>query len=97
LREEFWEKYGYEVAKAWLYFGFIKMNIQPIYASAHIKIVAQILEKLGLRLVSEYNHDGIPCVWYELDKINYQNENNKIAGVPEHFNLPWHLAIENKV
>ena len=21
----------------------------------------------------------------------------KIAGVPEHFNLPWHLAIENKV
>jgi hypothetical protein len=19
----------------------------------------------------------------------------KIAGVPEHFNLPWHLAIEN--
>lgn len=21
----------------------------------------------------------------------------KIAGVPEHFNLPWHLAIEEKV
>jgi hypothetical protein len=36
----------------------------------------------------------VPCVWYELDKINYQNENIKIAGVPEHFNL--HLAIENK-
>jgi RimJ/RimL family protein N-acetyltransferase len=74
------------------------MNIQPIYASAHIKNSGsrRILEKLGLRLVSEYNHD-IPCVWYELDKINYQNENNKIAGVPEHFNLPWHLAIENKV
>jgi hypothetical protein len=51
--------------------------------------------KIGLRLVSEYNHDGIPCVWYELDKINYQNENSKIAGVPEHFNS-WHLAIENK-
>jgi hypothetical protein len=29
-------------------------------------------KKIGLRLVSEYNHDGIPCVWYELDKINYQ-------------------------
>jgi RimJ/RimL family protein N-acetyltransferase len=50
------------------------MNIQPIYASAHIKNSGsrRILEKLGLRLVSEYNHDGIPCVWYELDKINYQ-------------------------
>jgi hypothetical protein len=33
--------YGYEVAKAWLYFGFIKMNIQPIYASAHIKISSE--------------------------------------------------------
>jgi RimJ/RimL family protein N-acetyltransferase len=43
LREEFWGKgYGYEVAKAWLYFGFIKMNIQTIYASAHIKILAQM-------------------------------------------------------
>jgi hypothetical protein len=74
LREEFWGKgYGYEVAKAWLYFGFIKMNIQTIYASAHIKILAQMnFGKIGLRLVSEYNHDGIPCVWYELDKINYQ-------------------------
>jgi hypothetical protein len=37
------------------------------------KIVApeEFWKKL-LRLVSEYNHDGIPCVWYELDKINYQ-------------------------
>jgi RimJ/RimL family protein N-acetyltransferase len=73
------------------------MNIPTIYASAHIQNVGsrRILEKIGLRDF-EYNHDGIPCVWYELDKINYQNENNKIAGVPEHFNLPWHLAIEKK-
>jgi hypothetical protein len=42
------------------------------------KILAQMnFGKIGLRLVSEYNHDGIPCVWYELDKINYQNENIK--------------------
>jgi RimJ/RimL family protein N-acetyltransferase len=48
LREDFGGKgYGYEVAKAWLYFGFIKMNIQTIYASAHIKILGsrRILEK----------------------------------------------------
>jgi RimJ/RimL family protein N-acetyltransferase len=32
--------YGYEVAKAWLYFGFIKMNIQ-LFMHPHIsKIVA---------------------------------------------------------
>jgi hypothetical protein len=28
-----------------------------------------------------------------IKKILTYNENNKIAGVPEHFNLPWHLAI----
>jgi RimJ/RimL family protein N-acetyltransferase len=74
LREEFWGKgYGYEAAKAWLHHGFIKMNIPIIYASAHIENVGsrRILEKIGLRLVSEYNHDGIPCIWYELDKIDY--------------------------
>jgi hypothetical protein len=48
--------------------------------------------KIGLRLVSEYN-DGIPCVWYELDKINYQNENNKIAGVP---NISICLAFSHR-
>jgi hypothetical protein len=49
------------------------MNIQTIYASHISKILAQMnFGKIGLRLVSEYNHDGIPCVWYELDKINYQ-------------------------
>jgi hypothetical protein len=36
---------GYEVAKAWLYFGFIKMN-KPIYASAHIKIVQKNFGKI---------------------------------------------------
>ncbi|PKH68255.1 GNAT family N-acetyltransferase [Flavobacterium sp. ALD4] len=74
LREEFWGKgYGYEAAKAWLHYGFIKMNLAIIYASAHIENVGsrRILEKIGLRLVSEYNHDSIPCVWYELDKIDY--------------------------
>jgi hypothetical protein len=76
-----------------LYFGFIKM-IQTIYASAHIKILApDEFWKIGLRLVSEYNHDGIPCVWYELDKINYQNENNKIA---EYRNISICLAFSHR-
>ncbi|SEA50728.1 Protein N-acetyltransferase, RimJ/RimL family [Flavobacterium gillisiae] len=74
LREEFWGRgYGYEAAKAWLHHGFMKMNIQTIYASAHIKNVGsrRILDKIGLRLVSEYSHHDIPCVWYELDKKDY--------------------------
>jgi hypothetical protein len=67
------------------------MNIQTIYASAHIKILAQMnFGKIGLRLVSEYNHDGIPCVWYELDKINYQKRTIKL---PEYRNISICLGI----
>ena len=74
LREEYWGKgYGYEAAKAWLYHGFLKMNIQTIYASAHVENVAsrKILEKIGLKLVSEYNYQDIPCYWFELNKNDY--------------------------
>jgi RimJ/RimL family protein N-acetyltransferase len=74
LREEFWGKgYGFEAAKAWLDHGFIKMNIQTIYASAHIENIGsrRILEKIGLRFVSEYDYHNIPCFWYELDKKDY--------------------------
>jgi hypothetical protein len=39
--------------------------------------------------------DGIPWNWYQL-KIILKNDHNKNIGVPEHFNLPWHLAIENR-
>jgi hypothetical protein len=51
-----------------------------------------ILQKIGLQM-KKYLEDGVSWNWYEL-KIPTYNENNKIAGVPEHFNLPWHL-VEN--
>lgn len=74
LREEYWGKgYGYEAAKAWLHHGFFEMNIQTIYASAHVENLAsrKILEKIGLQLVSEYNYQDIPCYWFELNKNDY--------------------------
>lgn len=68
--EEYWKKgYGYESAKAWLDYGFNTMKIQTMYASANIENSGsrKILEKIGMQQKNEYNWNGIPCVWYELE------------------------------
>jgi hypothetical protein len=63
------KSYGYEVAKAWLYL--FKMNIQTIYASTHQNNSDEFWKKISydwfLNIIMT-----VPCVWYELDKINYQ-------------------------
>jgi hypothetical protein len=59
--KSFGEKDGYEAAKAWLHFGFIKMNIQTIYAFAHIKIlVREDSRKKGMQRKTNLM-DLIPC------------------------------------
>lgn len=68
--EEHWEKgYGYESAKAWLDYGFQTMKIETIYASASIENIGsrRILEKIGMLQKNEFNWNGIPCIWYELE------------------------------
>ncbi len=96
--EAFWGKgFGYESAKAWLDYGFNTMNIKTIYASAHVdnKGSRHILEKLGMQTKNEFEWNKIPCIWFELENKQHTMTTIKIAGVPEHFNLPWHLALEN--
>ncbi|MFA9189291.1 GNAT family N-acetyltransferase [Flavobacterium magnesitis] len=68
--EEYWGKgYGYESAKAWLDYGFKTMKIQIIYAFANIENCGshKILEKIGMQQKNEFNSNGIPCIWYELE------------------------------
>lgn len=68
--EEYWGKgYGYESAKAWLDYGFKTMKIKTIYASANIENCGsrKILEKIGMQQKNEFNWNGIPCIWYELE------------------------------
>lgn len=68
--EEYWGKgYGYESAKAWLEYGFKTMKIQTMYASANTKNSGsrKILEKIGMQQKNEFNWNGIPCIWYELE------------------------------
>lgn len=68
--EEYWGKgFGYESAKAWLDYGFQTMRIETIYASANIENRGsrKILEKIGMQQKNEFNWNGIPCIWYELE------------------------------
>lgn len=70
LKEKHWGKgYGFESAKAWLDYGFRKMNIPIMYASAHKENAAsiKILHKIGMKIISEYDWNGIPCYWFELE------------------------------
>jgi len=70
LKEKHWGKgYGFESAKAWLDYGFQKMNVPIMYASAHKENAASIniLHKIGMKTISEYNWNGIPCYWFELN------------------------------
>lgn len=75
LREDFWGKgYGFESAKAWLDYGFNQMKIKKMCASANIKNVGsiKILKKIGMKQVSEFNWNGIPCYWFELNNENLE-------------------------
>ena len=70
LMEEHWGKgYGYESAKAWLDYGFEKMNIKTIYASAHLDNVGsnRILRKIGMLQTEQYYYENLLCNWYEME------------------------------
>lgn len=74
LQEEHWGKgYAQEAAKAWLDYGFFKLKKGTIYASAHVenKKSRKILERIGMQLKSEYMWKDTPCVWFELNKYDY--------------------------
>jgi RimJ/RimL family protein N-acetyltransferase len=73
LQEEHWGKgYGYEVAKAWLDHGFNEMKIDKMYASVNKENIAsqKILQKIGLKITSEFLWNEIPCYWLELENPN---------------------------
>jgi ribosomal-protein-alanine N-acetyltransferase len=74
LQEEHWGNgYAQEAAKAWLDYGFFKLKKGTIYASAHVenRTSRRILENIGMQLKSEYMWENIPCVWFELNKYDY--------------------------
>ena len=76
LQEKHWGKgYGFESAKAWLECGFDVMNIPKIYASANKENSnsIKILEKIGMKIVSEFLWNEIPCYWFEVENERFKN------------------------
>lgn len=81
LDEKFWNKgYATEATKAWLDYGFNKMNIKELNAYTHAQNGAsnRVLSKCGMQFVEDY-HDknSILWKWWRLYKENYLKTNLK--------------------
>lgn len=71
--KRYWGKgYATESAAAALNYGFNQMQLTQICGMAHVDNVASnvVLQKIGLRLVNVFEHDGIPHNWYEAQHSN---------------------------
>jgi ribosomal-protein-alanine N-acetyltransferase len=72
--KEFWGKgIGYECALAWLRYGFEKTDLKSIVAVASPENVGswRIMEKLGMRREKTETHYGMECVFYRIDRENF--------------------------
>lgn len=72
--KEFWGRgIGFECASAWLRYGFEKTNLTRIVAVASPENTAswRIMEKLGMRREKTETHYGMECVFYRIDKEDF--------------------------
>jgi ribosomal-protein-alanine N-acetyltransferase len=72
--KEFWGRgIGFECASAWLRYGFENTNLTRIVAVASPENTAswRIMEKLGMRREKTETHYGMECVFYRIDKEDF--------------------------
>jgi RimJ/RimL family protein N-acetyltransferase len=73
----FWQKgYGFEAAKACLEYAFYEMKLQTVYAHTMVgnEGSKRILEKIGMKNTGTFFHGDYECLWFELNKYDYQND-----------------------
>jgi len=73
----YWGKgYATESAIAALDFGFKTMNYKIIVGAALIDNIAsnKVLEKIGLKYISNFNFENTTACWYELKKEDYEQK-----------------------
>ena len=73
--KRFWGKgYATESALPWLNYGFNTLNIEVIYGLADIANAGSnnVLTKLGLEFIEEFDYDGIRHNWYKLSREQYK-------------------------
>jgi len=73
LRRHWGKGYATESAKASVDYGFSRMEMQSIYAMAHVENLGSInaLQKTGLKITGQVEHEGILCHWFEISKQDW--------------------------
>lgn len=71
LLKKFWDKgYATESAKAALVYGFDVLKADTIYGMCDVENTgsANVLQKIGLHYVENFEHEGINHKWFRVDK-----------------------------
>lgn len=75
LLKKYWgQGIATETALASLDFAFNKLNLEEVFASAHIENAASntVLQKIGFRFLQTFEYDGLPCNWYRITKEEWE-------------------------
>jgi len=66
-----------ETALVSLEFAFNELNLNEVFASAHVENSAsnKILKKVGFKFIEIYDYDGLSCNWYRISKTEWEKFN----------------------
>ena len=73
--KSFWGKgYATETAKVSLEYGFNAMDLDEVYAGAHIENDGsnRVLNKMGFQMLEVFEYDGMPHNWYRLTSQDWK-------------------------
>ena len=80
LKRKYWGKgIATETALESLKYGFTVLNLKEICAAAHVENIAsnQILRKIGLKFIENFEFDGANCNWYKIEKTDWLIKPNR--------------------
>jgi RimJ/RimL family protein N-acetyltransferase len=75
LKQKHWGKgYASEAAQAALAYGFNQLNLTEIIGITAIEnqASANILKKIGLQFVNQFNEDGMKCNWFKITSTEWR-------------------------
>ncbi|MHA4895786.1 GNAT family N-acetyltransferase [Pedobacter sp. PWIIR3] len=74
LRKQWGKGYATESAKASLRYAFEVLNLDKVYAMAHVDNAASrnALQKSGLKITNQFEYEGILCDWFEISKQDWE-------------------------
>lgn len=76
LKPKFWGKgIATESSLAALSYGFEKLELDTVYAGAHVDNIAsnRVLQKLGMQNLEIFEYDGMPHYWYRIKDSEFRS------------------------